>query len=224
MSRTSSKTDVARDASPRSSGKRKAKATKKRGPKMSQKRAQTDVARGGSARSSGKRQAKTARQRRVAAYHEAGHVVADVCQGLHVVGVTIVPNSTSLAHVSTPGILGYNTQGDKTVRRSLGRAQIVALYAGAAAVRVHDPDEPWVGREKDDKEAFELSRKYNVLPRNMAYVGDASHWEYLGKLERKAEKLVRSNWLAVEALAQALLERNTLTGEEATEIVRPHVS
>lgn len=48
--------------------------------------------------------------------------------------------------------------------------------------------------------------------------------EYLRTCERDAERLVHTHWAAIEALAGALIERETLTGDEAVSIVNGKLS
>ena len=52
-------------------------------------------------------------------------------------------------------------------------------------------------------------------------MGDDIYTEYLQRLKAKAEKFVKRHRLAIDALAEALLVKETITGAEAMSIVRP---
>jgi hypothetical protein len=52
-------------------------------------------------------------------------------------------------------------------------------------------------------------------------VGDDIYAEYLQRLKAKAEKFVKRQLLAIHALAEAPLAKETMTGAEAMSIVRP---
>ena len=48
------------------------------------------------------------------------------------------------------------------------------------------------------------------------------HGQLLEKLRRRASSIIRQNWAAVNAVADTLLLRHSLTGEEATAIIKSH--
>jgi hypothetical protein len=100
---------------------------------------------------------------------------------------------------------------------------ILSAYAGNPAERLIDPTAPDFHGAADDDGAFSLSCDYHVFPRrrSVGFVGDDIHMAYLGRLKREARRLVSMLRTPIEKLAEALLERTTLTGKEADEMVRP---
>lgn len=150
------------------------------------------------------------------AYHEAGHAVVALAHGLTGFEVTIVPGEDSLGHYLHPGVLGYEIHGNRE-RRSLARDCILVSYAGMHAQRLVDPDADGSHGVGDESNAFDLSRDFEVLPRSLSRVGDEQHWRYLDRLKKEAGRVVQQNRAPIKALAEALLEKKTLSGEEIRE-------
>jgi ATP-dependent Zn protease len=162
------------------------------------------------------------------AYHEAGHAVADLMLGFEFDSATIVPNAEarSLGAVMGPhAVFGYHGSGRRERARRV-RDAIVAFYAGLAAEHVccgvafSFEDDAEHGAWGDHHKAWDLLRQHGDAPR-CRVVGDEAFCEELERLQRKAVQLVRRHRAAVDAVAQALLARNTMSGEEVRQILNP---
>lgn len=157
-------------------------------------------------------------ERRATAYHEAGHGVACVVQGLTVNKLSIVPDDGTLGHCLHPSMFGYEV-GTNRERRSIARDVILVSYAGwAAEVKFHPAAERFRSRS-DDEAAFETSREFGVFPRRLSCVGNEHHWAYLERLRGEARRLIDRRWPAVVALAEVLFKRKTLNGIAVGRIV-----
>lgn len=152
------------------------------------------------------------------AYHEAGHAVALLVQGLHVEQVSIRAEDDYNGSCVQPSLLMYNVTS-KRERKALARRCIISSYAGIEAERLIDPDAPeWHG-QWDFQNAFEISREYVVLPRACAHVGDDLHDAFLLRLRREARGLVGRHRPLIDRLATALLRARTLTGDQARAVL-----
>src|SRR5262245_53654256 len=87
----------------------------------------------------GKRMAGAGDARRAAAYHEAGHAVADLVQGLTVITISIIPDGNNNGTCWSPGDYYDATLRE---RRAIGRAIVLGCFAGLEAGRLFDPDAP----------------------------------------------------------------------------------
>lgn len=134
--------------------------------------------------------------RRGTAFHEAGHHVIAYRFGLVTDGVTIKPNDER------------GTLGDSWSEGGLDdRAQVIVCLAGLAAQRMVAPDASVeVGAWGDYEQARELLERGAVD-------------ESLEILEVEAAALVAKDRAAIEAVAAALLEFETLPGDEGDRIV-----
>jgi len=155
------------------------------------------------------------------AYHEAGHAVVAVVQGLTNISVTIKPGEDSLGECIHPGVFGYE-YGGKRERKRIVREYIIVSYAGfQAEINFNREAEQWRS-QGDENNALNLSREFSsVLPKQISSVGDEAHMKFLGKLQREARKLVRQHWRSVSAVARELLKTKTLSGDQIKEILRP---
>jgi len=161
---------------------------------------------------------------RATAFHEAGHAVVALYFGYLFDEVTILPSAghDSYGHITHAPPLLYDCRNARE-QKTLARQMILSAYAGNPAERLIDPTAPDFHGAADDDGAFSLSCDYHVFPRrrSVGFVGDDIHMAYLGRLKREARRLVSMLRTPIEKLAETLLERTTLTGKEANEIVRP---
>jgi hypothetical protein len=92
---------------------------------------------------------------------------------------------------------------DSPAKRHYAEQRVVTELAGSAA---HDLKEPGRATDKGDEEDAYWGREM---------VGDLVSWEdqnaYLSRAKNKAKVLVREYWPWVEAVALALLERESLS-------------
>lgn len=130
-------------------------------------------------------------RQRATAFHEAGHAVVAHRFGHLVDSVTIKPK---------PGILGSSASEEEFSDGSTDREQVLVLYAGLAAERLVRPgavveDGAWSDYEKAE--------------RLVACLGVP-----VEELEREAAELVHKHRVAIEAVAEVLLEHTSISGEE----------
>jgi cell division protease FtsH len=178
------------------------------------------------------------REWRIVAYHEAGHALAGVVacpdDGLH--KVTIQPRGQAM------GVAHFAPEDDRHLHtRAYLEAQIVKGLGGRVAEElVFGTDHVTGGAESDLVHV-------NRIARRMIYrlgMGDSGLLVYdeddaplsaealsrmdvqvqalLDRLYDRAREIISSNRPALEALAAALLERETLDGDEALAILDAH--
>lgn len=150
------------------------------------------------------------------AYHEAGHAVVRALLGLSVRKVTVKPTEDTLGHVAgapLPQWLCRVVEVDDpwdhawALRKILN--EITSMYAGALAERLKTRRALNVdGAYYDHRQIadFAITVTPESHPKEMQAL---CAW-----LELRASRLLREHWKAVEAVAQALLEKRTLTGNQ----------
>jgi cell division protease FtsH len=176
------------------------------------------------------------REWRIVAYHEAGHAIAGVMacpeDGLH--KVTIQPRGRAM------GVAHFATEDDRHLHsRSYLEAQIIKGLGGRVAEElIFGADQVTGGAESDLVHVNRVARQM-VLRLGM---GDGSLLVYDGentplsaetqaRMDRNIEALLNrlydrtksilgAHLPALEALAKALLDRETLDGEEALDVLR----
>ncbi len=163
------------------------------------------------------------------AYHEAGHAVVGLWEGVptSLLSVSIVPDreAQTLGHTvrgmypRVPDIkVGedgkphrfyreFNPEFDdrQLVGRRL-RPEIVKLFAGPLAEKRFTGRHSWVGAKRDRQAATDLIDHIVGSERQAQ--------KYLAFLWAVAEDAVALHWLEIDALAQELLARKTMTGRE----------
>ena len=144
------------------------------------------------------------------AHHEAGHIVAAWLQGFKLKSVTIVPSAgyQGLASLHESNLEGFHPVYDNS-EETERKVKALAIWglAGPAAQRIFNPKGY---RHVHVEEDFRSSA--NIL----SYIaGSAEDVERkFETVHKNAERLVQDNWHHVEALAEALLKKNTLSGSE----------
>jgi Peptidase family M41 len=149
-------------------------------------------------------------QRKAIAYHEAGHIVAAVDQGVQVREATIMPNGDDLGQVTHHSIFGrirLDSDRSQRARRRVERSIIVSM-AGPAAQRLYCKRNrarswPLHGGESDYSKAFDIAC-------DMCSSHEAAE-AYLNWLAIAAHDLIGAQWALVEIFASALLEHSTLS-------------
>lgn len=158
----------------------------------------------------------TTTPREVTAYHEAGHAVAAIVEGIGIGrrGASIVPDEDSRGSVylrkGFPGQPDRNAGG--AVRLGAER-RAIASFAGEAAQRKYRTSSVRRYHSYGDQvHAAEL----------MSYFVESEREKlaYLKWLQIRAEQLVSKPWVwaMIEAVAKALMERDKLSAREAKEI------
>jgi hypothetical protein len=140
---------------------------------------------------------------RATCWHEAGHAVAALVQGLTFNEVNVAREGDQNGYCIQPSLLMYDVSS-KRERRARARGCIIVSYAGIEAERLLDPDAPQWHGDADFQNAFETSRDYEVLPRGASFVGDEIHIAYLDRLRRQARRLVTQHQATIQRLAEAL--------------------
>ena len=153
------------------------------------------------------------------AYHEAGHAVVSSRLGSKVKHVSIVPNerTETLGHVRHQPIprrilrileFGFVTP----VQRQLVEDHIIISYAGSLAERRQRGRSNHRGAQSDYADVVGLADRL---------CGSAEEVDaYLAWLRIRATNSVNANWDLIESVAQALLARQKLSGDELHEVIQ----
>lgn len=149
-----------------------------------------------------------------AAYHEAGHAIAAIWHEIELDRVTVVPESGTLGYVEHgfSGLAGLEADREKL------EAQALIALAGAACEAHHFGR----GREVDwnaDDYRHDAVQASAVLQSLSAHDDEGA--AYFDWIKERAMSLVAMPRFveAADALAEALIERRELTGEQASKLV-----
>jgi ATP-dependent Zn protease len=159
---------------------------------------------------------------RLAAYHEAGHMVVAWELGLNVLGATIVPDPQAgcAGRVMVPVEDRVRYADWVESESAYLYAHMVMNYAGLEAgekyVGVPMPelniDLGFVGPDSD----------YGGITDALLEIAGPDEQDQLetsGLAQRHAKNLVSSRWSQIEAVAQTLMERETLDERECREVL-----
>lgn len=160
------------------------------------------------------------------AYHEAGHVVVSVALGFPIDKVTIKRHrdplwGVFLGETARPGLRTLEGAAEPREFRRMVRDSIISTYAGFEAELICDPGANPKHAKHDWDEAWSAPSHYSVFPRGCRQVGDEVYEAFLLRQRQTARLLARKHWRAIEAVAEALLRRGTLSGEEVQAIALP---
>jgi ATP-dependent Zn protease len=167
---------------------------------------------------------------RLTAIHEAGHAVLQTVLGIGCGGVTIVPDNAkgTEGHAQDRDQYGKQTEdGAIDVVASLRvwaedaflLRHAIAHYAGGEAERRAAPSE-W-----NDRRAGAKSDRREAQDRINEITDDAKSISLLFKYaKRRCAVLVEHYWPEIQAVAAALLESQTLLGEQVERIVEQSVT
>lgn len=165
------------------------------------------------------RQQEASEERRITAWHEAGHAVAAVLLGIEVSVVSVLPDAEGLGRYSrTDTELPILARGAPSSRT--GRLLLVAL-CGLAAQRLIQPD----AHDRDGRDDLWGARTVEPLlgeypsraDRRAAWT--AARQVVILAARQQAADLVQRHRRRIELVASALMERDELTGEEVRRIV-----
>lgn len=164
------------------------------------------------------------KERRETAHHEAAHAVVYFWSDVPFRKVTIKPDkkSDSLGHVAlhrTPRWMCEPVGSTEETRsRSRIEAEVVALYAGQLAQARLTGKHPEDGHWKDAHDAVTLAYR---LFSNTDVVNAFLHFCYLHAREWI---YAQTHWVEIQAVAEALLERETLTRNQVSQVIAdiPH--
>jgi ATP-dependent Zn protease len=147
-------------------------------------------------------------RRRSIAYHEAGHAVVAYRLGIEVEHVTIVPDHDSRGHFVHADL--FCAPGCGSDRANLERAIKISLAGPLAQARLLRR----LDRRRGGRQDYDCA---SGLARYLA--GSAGEREFLRYQERRTHALVDHFWNEIELVAQALIERDQLSGAEVKDII-----
>lgn len=154
---------------------------------------------------------------RATAYHEAGHAVAAFILGHDLGPVILEEREISLGVTATPppnwviDNEGYLNTDRPEIRKYLADTVVIG-FAGWWAVKLGTGIEDNKGAQHDFDEAT----------RYVQYLAswDGELQEYWDECDARCEMLMQENWAAVEAVAEELLRKGSLSAEEVGSLVR----
>ena len=148
------------------------------------------------------------------AYHEAGHaVMAQLC-GQQITEVEIIGDDDHAGSVRSLRFLEEEpSEHDPAIPTAPVERRLLCIVAGMVA-------ESLAGGRTDWDEGFEdLDTAVRLA---MQVVGDCERvLPYLEVAREHAERLLRANWVAVERLADVLVDKRRLSGEEVRKLLGP---
>jgi hypothetical protein len=167
---------------------------------------------------------KTREQLAATAYHEAGHVVVAVWLNIWLrrKAATIIPDSTEGFDGMVWTQWSFRGRPDVEITdRMYVRLErhIVVSLAGEHAQRKYRPSS--VRSRHGDSDRQDAVDILSHLVPNMSSNEFTLHYRLLNE---RAKNLVEAHWPQIIAVANALLERKTLTEQEVREVMFPEVS
>jgi hypothetical protein len=152
--------------------------------------------------------------RRHAAYHESGHVIADLVLGYRFTFVTIKPDESG----EYEGQVYGSTRGRA---RDLAVVQLAGIVASARMTGC----DPWEDPPRFDDDSADIATAGNFVDNWAAFLsktyGESSVREQLwAEAEQRTRLLIDQNWKPVEVIAAALLERETLSCNDVIGILK----
>ncbi|MGH9278955.1 MAG: ATP-dependent zinc metalloprotease FtsH, partial [Acidimicrobiales bacterium] len=169
-------------------------------------------------------------ERRLVAYHEAGHaIVALALRGPgHVHKVTIIPRGTALGHCR------FVDPHERTIQSRSWLADLLAIGLGGYVAEDLVLGETSSGTASDLRAVGEIARQMVADLGMSAAVGplavadpseearrtvDAEAQRRAGEAQRRAREILVGSRAALERLAEALLDKETLTAAEAVGLI-----
>jgi len=147
---------------------------------------------------------------RLTAFHEAGHVVFSTLDGNPVEIVTIDMQRVEelTGRKGCPGYTKYTKEGytdadTVLIMTAVGLTSEAMLVSGGV-----------INPKEDD-----LSRLHDILENQMGLHGDAKNREFM-RIRLLTQRFVENNRAAITSVAEALIERKTLTGEDIDHILK----
>ena len=152
--------------------------------------------------------------RRHTAYHESGHVIADLVSGYRFTFVTVRPDESG----EYEGVVYGSTRGR-------ARDLAVVQLAGIAASAKMSGYDPWENPSRFDDDSADIATAGNFVDNWAAFLlktyGESSVKEKLwDEVEKKTRLLVDENWKPIEVIAGALLEKETLAYDDVIRILK----
>ena len=142
------------------------------------------------------------------AYHEAGHAVVGAIRDRAPISVTIISDgnvSGKNEFLEDWQSEFANHLSDSPAKRRYIETRVLTEVAGTL---VHDMRSP--GRAHDAADAYDERVSPKLIEENAGWA-DADRDRYFQQLQETAGRLLHENWPWVEAVANALIERNTIS-------------
>ena len=148
------------------------------------------------------------------AYHESGHVIADMVFGYRFTYVTIKPDES-----------GGDDGGVCGNRKGRARDLAVIQLAGIVASAKMRGCDPWENPSLFDDNSTDFATASNFIDNWIAFLsktyGESSYTEQIwDDIKNKTRLLADQNWKAIEVIAGALLEKETLSYDDVTRILK----
>jgi hypothetical protein len=152
--------------------------------------------------------------RRHTAYHEAGHVIADLVSGYRFTFVTIRPDVSG----EDDGAVCGNARGRA---RDLAVVQLAGIVASAQMTG----RDPWENPDHSDDDSADIAAARIFIDDWAGFLsrtyGESSLKEQLwDEIGNKTRLLVEQNREAIEVIANVLLERETLSYDDVIRILK----
>lgn len=151
---------------------------------------------------------------RLIAFHEAGHaVMAQLC-GQRITEVEIVGDEDHAGSVQSLRFADeHGPNQESGIPSAPTERRLLCVAAGMVAENLVSGRGQWDDSCEDLDAAVHLAMKV---------VGDCERViPYLEIVREHTEDLLRRNWTAVEALADVLVKRRRMTGEEVRRLLEP---
>ena len=153
------------------------------------------------------------------AYEEASHAVVCIKLGVKIKLATIKPGRGSWGCVEKrkilrKGDLEYNFSAAATAR---AETAILVHLVGQYGPKRIAPDTYRPSQNTPDYDLVKEVVYHRMFPK--LHPGDLVAFNYLNYMELRAERLVWQYWKEIEAVAMALLEHETLTGEQIIAVI-----
>jgi hypothetical protein len=135
------------------------------------------------------------------AYHEAGHAIVGAGLGAIVKVATVKPRGKILGRVRFAACPDDH------------ESELLCTLAGPFAQKRFAPRSAWRSGNRD----FDNAKKLVV---SRIHGKGTVAQKYLAYMEARAAQVVNVFWIDIEAVAKALLERETMTGREIRAVIR----
>ena len=139
------------------------------------------------------------------AYHQAGHVIADLVCGFRLIAVTISPEGSAEDDTALYG----------NVR---GRARDLALVqlAGVVASALKTGHDPWENPDQTDDDRTDIAAARTFIDDWTGFLsrtfGESSLKEQVwDDVTKRTRLVVEQNWTAIDVIASVLLEQETVS-------------
>jgi hypothetical protein len=142
------------------------------------------------------------------AFHESGHAVIAILLGVAVDAVELLPEGSTPSAKFRFGV----------VRQDQADLVVIVAKAGLLAELVFNPAAPSTPRRQDERIAMRACRD------RLDCLFPAARAQFMRNAEIEALRLVAAHLPVIAALAQHLLEKGKLSGQEVTDFVRQRIS